>query len=123
MSKQKKKSYNEKTSIDYKRSWIFVLILLIWGVWSFAYEKILETIEINIHKPYYFISYKSDVMDVLMIVFLAVVIISFGTYLFEKTKVPKNKYIIRSFSIVLIMLIGMIIFNCNVWSFNKDTFS
>ena len=125
MSKKKKKTnnYRERKQHQDKEGWILCSIFVIVGLLSFAYEKVFETITLNMYKPYFFVSYKSEAFDVLMIILLAIIIFSSGIYLFGKTKTSKDKYILRSFAIALVFFIGIIIFHCNVWTFNKDTFS
>ncbi|MDE5605304.1 MAG: hypothetical protein K2I73_06965 [Eubacterium sp.] len=123
MLKKKRKPDRKRTSLDYRRSWMFILIIVITSVLSFAYEKIFGTIVLNMYNPYYFISYNSDTFDVLMIILLGIVIISSAAYLFRGFNISRKKYLIRLSAIAIIMLIGITILNCNMWTFDKDTFS
>ena len=125
MSKKKKKKTNNRERQHYhtKEGWTLFSLFIIVGIFSFAYENIFESFSLTLYKPYYFVSSQSDLLDALLTVFGIFVVFSLGIYLIGNTKISKNKYILRSFVIALTMLIGIFIFNCNVWVFNKDAFS
>lgn len=123
--KKKKKKSADRFPKNYKEKEkrILFVILLIYFAFYFAYFKLSEIIALRVYSPYYFVSSKFGIVQILLLILLLIVALLAGTYLIEGTKTPKKKYIFRSSAIIIISLISIIIFNCNVWSFNKDTFS
>ncbi len=126
MSKKKKKNKRpDRHPPDYKKKEkrILFIIILICFVFYFAYFKLSEIIALKVYSPYYFVSSKFEIVQILLIVLLLIAICFAATYLLSDIKTTKMKYVFCSSAIVIISLISIIIFNCNVWTFNKDSFS
>ena len=126
MSKKKKKKKSaERFPKDYKakETRIMALIVIIYLAFYFLYFTFSKIIALKGYSPYFFVSSKEFVVQLLLLVLLMVIGVFSYHYLFEEIKTSKKKYIIRSSTTVLVFLIGIIVFNCNVWNFNKDSFS
>lgn len=123
MSKKNKRPDRHPPDYKKKEKRILFIIILICFVFYFAYFKLSEIIALKVYSPYYFVSSKFEIVQILLIVLLLIAICFAATYLLSDIKTTKMKYVFRSSAIVIISLITIIIFNCNVWTFNKDLFS
>lgn len=122
--KKKKKSYRDKQSKNNKRNKGFILVAIIAFdiAFFYAYMMLSEAIILKVYSPYYFVSSNYYIVLLLFFAFFIVTLASAVIPSFLRKEL-KKKTIFCSIAISIAMLIIITIFNCNIWSFNKDSFS